>query len=199
MIAQLTGPNIKPALFIEIAFENETIWLWSGVGTITPAGPPAGETTFPYGQAFLGMGWLGQISQVPEVTDVVAQNVTLTLSGIPSELLGDAINYVRQNSIATIWLGFLDANNKVIADPTQSFQGHLDVPTVTEGSETCTLSITAENPLVDLNRAPNRRFTDVDQQFKYSGDLGFSAVTALQGLYLGWPLWFEVPGGGVPS
>lgn len=197
MISQLIAANIKPAYFLAIAFENETVWLWSGIQSITPSGPATAETTFPYGQTFLGMGWMGQISQVSEVSDVVAQNITLSLSGIPSELLGDAINYCRQNSTATLWLGFLDANNRVIGDPTQIFQGHLDVPTVTEGAATSTISITAENPLVDLNRASNRRFTDVDQQFIWSGDLGFSAVTALQGLYLGWPLWAGVPGGGV--
>src|SRR5205823_4227658 len=113
VLAQLTSGKFSPALFVEIIFQNETVWLWSGVGTIMPEGTAGAETTFPYGQSWIGMGWLGQIPTVPEVTDVIAQNITLTLSGVPTELITDAINSVRQNSSATIWLGFLDPNNVV--------------------------------------------------------------------------------------
>jgi hypothetical protein len=75
----------------------------------------------------------------------------------------------------------------VIGDPVQVFAGSLDVPTLTEGAETSTLSITAENPLIDLNRAPNRRFTDVDQQVDYPGDTGFFQVQLLQDYNWVWP------------
>ncbi len=188
VLAQVLSPRPRPALFLQIAFLTETIWLWNGLGPSASSGPAYNpNATFPYGQTFLGMGWMGQIQSVPEVADVVAQNIRLLLTGIPSELVNDAINAVRQNSIATLWLAFLDPGNNIIPDPVQIFQGSLDVPTLTEGADTFTISITAENPLIDLNRAPNRRFTDIDQQLDFPGDTGFFQVQLLQDYNFTWP------------
>ena len=191
VLAQTLSNQLQPALFVEIEFLTETIWVWSGLGSITAPGPAYDtSSSFPYGQPFTGIGWLGQIRAVPQVTDIVASNITLELSGIPSELLTDAINAVRQNSVATVWLGFLSlqpGNPEVIGDPVQIFQGALDVPTITEGAETSSIAITCENPLIDLNRAPSRRFTDVDQQVDYPGDTGFAQVQLLQDYDIVWP------------
>ena len=134
-------------------------------------------------------GW-DTIRTIPEVTDVVASNITLEMSGIPVDLVTDAINAVRQTAIATVWLGFLSmapGNPQIIGDPVQVFQGALDVPTITEGAATCAIAITCENPLIDLNRAPQPRFTDVDQQVDYPGDTGFFQVQLLQDYLVLWP------------
>ena len=196
-LEQTLAGQLAPAYFLCIEFLTETVYLWSGLGTITPAGPAYDPTaSFPYGQTFTGMGWMGAIRAVPEVTDVVASNITLSLSGIPSELVTDALDAVRQNSVATLWLGFMSlapGNPSVVLDPVQVFQGALDVPTVTEGSTTCSISITCENPLIDLNRSPDRRYTDVDQQIDYPGDTGFFQVQLLQDFLLLWPSPFATP------
>jgi hypothetical protein len=176
MIAQLEAGFIKPVLFVELDFLDDTVYVWSGAWPI------------PWnGQTWQGMGWLGAISLVPETIQTMAQNVTFSLSGIPSELLMDAIGAVRQTGKATIWLGFLDSSNAIISDPAQIFQGHLDVPTAADSGATSTISITAENALVSLNLAPNRRYTDCDQQLDFPQDLGFCDVTAIQAKYLQWP------------
>ena len=186
--AQVTGPRLRPAFFVSIAFPGDPVFIWGGLGKISSPGPPASSSaTFPYGQTFIGMGQFGQIKTVPMVADVVAQNVTLELSGIPTELVTDAINAVRLSAVATIWLGCLDQNNQIIRDPVQLFQGALDVPTIMESGETCTISITAENELIDLNRAPGGRYTDVDQQQRYPGDIGFAQVQLLQDYLVTWP------------
>lgn len=187
-LAALIAAANNPCLFVSIAFANETLYMFSGVGTITPTGPPAIATsTFPYGQTWTGLGWLGKISAIPQTTKVQAQNITLSLSGIPSQLVLDAVNQVRTYGTATIWLGFFDSSGNLILDPIQVFSGALDVPTLTDGADTCDLSITCESPLVSLNLAPNRRFDDADQQLKAPGDLGLSFVNALGNLRLFWP------------
>jgi hypothetical protein len=188
VVAALESAQIRPAFFVQIVFASETVWVWGGLGTIAPIGPaydPA--ATFPYGQEWTGLGWLGQIESIPQTTEVTAENITLTLSGIPAELLGDAINAVRLSGSATVWLAFLDANNNVIPDPIQLWQGETDVPTVVDGAETCTLSLTVENSLIALNLASNRRFTTIDQQLDFPGDTGFDYVTAMQDLFLPYP------------
>jgi len=175
------------AIFVTIEFANETLYIWSGATSFTPGRPHGDGSAFPYGQTFTGVGWLGSISAIPETVDVVAQNVTLTLSGIPPELVSDTINAVRQYSEATVWFGLFDTNGNLIADPVQMFQGHLDVPTIMDGAADATISITAENPLISLNLAQERRFTDCDQQLDYPGDLGMSFVVGLQFAYIQWP------------
>jgi Bacterial Ig-like domain (group 2) len=189
-IAELTQPGVFPVFFLELAFENLTIYAWSGIGPITPAGPATNSlSTFPYGTTFTGLGWLGKISTIPQTIKVQAQNITLTLSGIPSELVTEAINQVRMNGTATVWFAFMNGEGALLSaiDPQQMFYGALDVPTLIDGADTCTLSITCENPLISLNLAPNRRFNDADQQAAFPGDLGFSFVDALENTDLFWP------------
>lgn len=188
MVAALSQKVVPLALFCSIAFANEIVYVFSGVGQLTPAGPAADPlSTFPYGQTFVGAGEFGRISTIPQSKQVIAQNITIGLSGIPSQLLLDSIGQVRLSGTATVWLGFFDSNGALIADPIQLFLGSLDVPTVTDDSNTCDIAITCENPLIGLNLAPNHQFDDADQQIRHPGDLGFSFVDNLQNLQLFWP------------
>jgi hypothetical protein len=189
-LAQLASSGAcAPILFAELAFANETLYLYGGVGSLTFAGPAySPASTFPYGQAWTGLGWLGKISAVPQTTKIQAQNVTLSLSGIPSALVLEAVGQVRIAGTATVWLGFFNTSTgALISDPSPVFFGSLDVPTLTDSGETCEISITCENSLLSLNLAPNRRFNDADQQIYRPGDLGFSFVEALANINLFWP------------
>lgn len=194
-LAQLTAGAVMPVYFLELAFENETLYLFSGLGYYLASGTAYSATaTFPYGQVFTGLGWLGKISSIPQVNKIQAQNVLLSLSGIPATLLSEAINQLRITGSATVWLGFLNpSTNALIADPVQVFSGSLDVPTLKDSGETCTISITAENTLISLQQAPNRQFDDMDQQIYFPGDLGFSFVDALPNMALFWPVPYNFP------
>jgi hypothetical protein len=188
-LAQLpsTGAS-SPAFFVVLNFLNETLYVWGGIGSITPTGPAYSSlSTFPYGQTWTGLGWLGKLSAIPGTTKVQAQSVTLALSGIPSGLVNEAIGQVRITGTATVFLAFLDSSGLVIPDPIQLFSGSLDVPTLDDSGSTSTISITAENPLLTLNEAPNRQFDDMDQQIYWPGDLGLSFVSTLGNLALFWP------------
>lgn len=188
MLAAIAAKTLTIALFAEIAFADNTLYLFNGVGQLTPAGPPANPaSTFPYGETFIGLGWLGKVSAIPQTTKVQAQNVTLSLSGIPANLVAEAIGQVRISGTATLWLGFFDASGNLLADPAQMFTGALDVPSLTDGGDTCSLSITCENSLISLNQAPERLFADMDQQIYFPGDLGMSFVENVQNMQLFWP------------
>jgi hypothetical protein len=176
-LTALASAAKRIAFFVQIVYSNETIYVWSGIGPYTWNG-----------HTWTGLGWLGEISAIPMTTQVQAQSVTLTLSGIPSELLSDTLDYVRITGTATIWLGLFDDSwNLIDGTAVQVFNGALDVPTVTDGGDTCSISITCENTLIDLERAPYRRYTDVDQQIDFPGDLGMSFVQNLQEENFIWP------------
>jgi hypothetical protein len=194
VLGQLIAPQVRVAYFVKIVFTTETLFLWSGLGSITPPGPPWDPANnFPYGVPFTGLGWLGRIESIPQDSNLTAQNIRLSLSGIVPRMVGDAINAVRLTGSLSVWVAFLDQNNQVIADPLPMWQGQTDVPTIDEGAETSNLSLTAENALLALNLASNRRFTTVDQQRDYPGDSGFDYVTAMQDLYLPFPVGLLSP------
>ena len=189
MVAAIAAKALTLSVFVKLAFADSTYYLFSGVGSITPAGPPSSpSSTFPYGQTFTGLGWLGRISSIPQTTKVQAQNVTVTLSGIPAALVPEATGQVRVAGTMTAWIGLFNASTgALISDPAQVYSGSLDVPTLSDSGETCSISITCENPLLSLNLAPNRQFDDADQQIYHPGDLGFSFVDALANMALFWP------------
>jgi hypothetical protein len=169
VITELSASSVQPIYLVEIDFADGPAYLWSGIGTVSWNG-----------HSWLGVGSLGSISAVTEANEVSPQSITLTMSGIPSDLLAEAISECRQNTAVNIWFGFLNSSGAIIADPSQCFAGHVDVPTVTEGAETSVISITAENPLIDLNRSSNRRYTMDDQFIDYPTDQGFSFVPSIQ-------------------
>lgn len=175
-LAELTASSLRPVLFVQIQFTSQTSYIWSGRGNITWNG-----------QQWIGIGDFGAISAMTESSEIAAQGLTLSLSGIDPDMLGHALNEVRQNYPVKIWFGAISTANPaidnapvVVADPWQAFSGRIDVPTVDEGGDTSTISITVESRLIDLNRSRERRYTDADQQSEFPGDLGFSYVPALQ-------------------
>lgn len=127
------------------------------------------------------------MSSVPSTIKTQAQNITLTLNGIPPTLVTEAVNQVRITGTVAIWLAFFSSSGSVIADPVQIFSGSMDVPSLSDSGDTSSISITCENSLLSLNLAPNRRFDDPDQQLYHPGDLGFSFVDQLPNINLFWP------------
>jgi len=169
MTAEITGQHLRPAFFVQMHFASGDSFVWSGYGTVNWNG-----------HDFVGLGTLGQISTIEESSDIKANNLTLTLSGIPSDALAQAMGETRQGNPVTIWFGCLGDNNNVLADPIKSFAGRMDVPLIEEGSQTSTISITVESILVDLQRSRLRNYTHEDQQIDFPGDLGFEYVPGLQ-------------------
>ena len=79
------------------------------------------------------------------------------------------------------------------------FSGRMSSVTVADDPESgSTITISAENRLVDLNRPSNLRYTNASQQVIASGDTGFKYVQAIQGKEIMWgrPSNSNTSGGG---
>jgi hypothetical protein len=183
--------GLCPIVLVQAQFTSGTIYVWSGIGTLSWNGHP-----------WLGVGTLGSISTLSEGTEVEAQGIAIGLSGIPSDLILQILGECRPNAPVKVWLGAVDSAGAVIVDPYQSFSGRMDVPEIQEGAETCSVSIHVENRLIDLGRARERRWTHEDQKIDYPTDLGFEYVASLQewnGLWgkqgVGIPVSAAPPGG----
>ena len=165
--------EVQPFLLFEGEFASGYVRAWSGYGNLSWNS-----------QTWTGTGTLLNISNVQETSDGSAQGITATLSGIPSSLISLALGDVRQGASGKVWLGFLD--NGVVDDPILLFEGRLDIPSIEEGGETATISITYESRLIDLARSREIRYTDEEQQSLYAGDLGCQFVAALQDKEITW-------------
>jgi hypothetical protein len=161
LAAQFRAKGLKLVALVEIEFVSETMRMWSGYGTLSWNS-----------QSWLGMGSMGSISSITESSDIAANGVTLSLSGIDAKLLDESLNEIRPNKRAKVWFGAMDTVGKVVVDPYLAFQGFCDVPTVQDEGETCTISLTCEPRWLD-RRARIWRYTAQDQALLSPGDTGF--------------------------
>src|SRR5439155_22886454 len=97
-----------------------------------------------------------------------------------SGLVSSTLTECRQNQTVNVYFGMLDSAGAIIVDPLKCFGGTMDVPTVQDNGPSVTISITAENPLIGLQRASQRRYTLDDSQIDYPTDTGFSFVPQIQ-------------------
>jgi len=173
--AELEKDLLRPILLFEGEFASGTVRLWTGFGQVSWNG-----------QTWIGGGTLVGVGEINETEEVVAQGLTVSMSGIAQEMVQIAIEEARQNRPGRVWLGFLTEAGEVIADPHQVFAGRLDVPEIDDDGESATVSITYENRLIDLRRPRVRRYTHEDQRSQWPADRGFEFVAAIQDMEIAW-------------
>lgn len=166
---------VKPILFYEGVFATGTLRLWTGLGTILWNG-----------EQWTGSGALMAISPVKEEDDITANGVRISVSGVSTANLAIALAACRYGLVGRVWLGFLDANESVWADPYLAFEGKLDVPEIDDSGETCTIAVSYEHRLIDLRRPRLWLYTSADQNVRDSTDRGFDYVPSLQDKQLIW-------------
>ena len=164
---------VQPILATELDFSTGTLYFWNGYGDLN-------MTVRDSSQTFTGFGDLGGVSAVSETTEMKASGITLTLTGVKSSLISEALSANYTNRNAYVYLGLFDSSKNVISDVYTLFSGKMDVLKINEQAETSTIELAVENRLISFDRANERRFTHEDQQIDYSGDLGFEFVPDLQ-------------------
>ena len=173
--AALEAGELRLVLLFEGEFATGWVRLWTGVGEVAWNG-----------ETWLGAGSLLGIGPIEETQQVVANGTTVSLSGVPLELVALAIDEARQGKPGRVWLGLLTEQREIIADPVRAFTGRLDVPEVADAGDSCTVTISYENRLIDLGVARNWRYTHESQQVLSPGDRGFEFVTTIQDREITW-------------
>jgi hypothetical protein len=173
--AGLEAGEIYPVLFFEGEFASGWVRIWTGRGDIAWNG-----------QTWKGVGSLLGLGAIEETQQVVAGGTTVSLSGVPLEMISLAIDEARQGKPGRVWLGLLTEAREIIADPVQAFTGRLDVPEIADTGDSCTVIISYENRLIDLGVARNWRYTHESQQVLAPGDRGFEFVTTIQDKEITW-------------
>ena len=127
---------------------------------------------------YTATGHFASISAVEEGTELESHSITVGINGVPSANLSLAMGATYQNRTATVYLGFLDSNYALIADPFVAFKGRMNSMDVQLG-ETASVQLSIESRLVDWDKARIRRYTNEDQQNYFAGDKGLEFVNEM--------------------
>jgi len=111
----LSAGHVVLVTFAKLEFPSGTIYVHNSIGTYNWGG-----------QDWLGTGDFGEISQIEEGADVSPYKITLTLSGLDATISGAALNEDYYMHPVSVYLGALDADDVLIADPTVVWEGAMD-------------------------------------------------------------------------
>ncbi len=95
--AAAAAPLIHPVLFVKLEFDGGDVNMHTELGDIIFGG-----------DTYTGIGKLGGISGMEENSDLSRTPISLSLSGIPNDLVSILLGEQYQGRTATIFLGYLD-------------------------------------------------------------------------------------------
>lgn len=174
MLAQLQAKEVELFLALRLNFDSGTVALWTGYGNITFGS-----------QLYIGATTLLGFSAINETAEISARGAQVTLDGIDTSLVSLALTESYQGRQGLIYMGAL-SSGAVVPDPLLIFDGRMDVMEIQDNGETCTISLTLENRLIDLERARVRRYTPEDQRINYPNDKGLDFVSDLVDKVVQW-------------
>jgi len=189
---------VHPFFAVELLFDgNETLRMWTGQGTLV----------LDDGTQWVGTGNLLDISSIEETSEMAVKGATLTLSGVPSEVLSLALSEPYQGRVCNIYFGVFTAGGSLLKETSdyillqdgsrinvetgekgfnQLFSGYMDQMNIDDGPETSTIELKVENRLIDLERARVARYTQFYQKSVYPDDNGLDFVEDLQTRKVPW-------------
>ncbi len=196
-IVSINENVVYPFFATELRFDGDNILrMWTGQGTLVLAD----------GTQWVGLGQMLNISTIEETSELAVKGATLTLSGVPSEVLSLALSEPYQGRVCNIYFGtfiqgsilqessfyiLLQDGSRINLENqstnfSELFSGYMDQMNIEESGETSTIQLLVENKLVDLERARVARFTSGYQKSIYAGDLGLDFVEDLQDKQIPW-------------
>jgi len=170
-IAALDDAVVYPFFAVELQFDSQTIRTWTGQGTLT----------LEDGTQWIGSGQLLSISSIEETQEMSVRGATLTMSGIPLDLLSLALSEPYQGRVCKIYFG---VRGEQIFN--ELFSGYMDQMNIEDGADSATIEMRVESKLIDLERARVARFTSGYQKSVYAGDLGLDFIEDLQDKQIVW-------------
>ena len=188
---------VYPFFAVELLFDGDnTIRMWTGQGTLV----------LEDGTEWVGLGNLLDISAIEETAEMAVKGATITLSGVPSDLLSLALSEPYQGRVCNIYFGtfstgkilqesgsfiLLQDGSKILLEAmstgfNQIFSGYMDQMNIADGGDTTSIELMVENRLIDLERARVARFTSGYQKSLYPDDLGLDFIEDLQDKDIVW-------------
>lgn len=176
VLTALSSEHVALVTFAKLEFPSGTLYLHNSIGTYTWGG-----------NDWLGTGDLGEISQLEEGAEISPYKITLSLSGLDATISGAALTEDYYLQPVTVYLGVLNANDVLIADPTIVWEGAMDQMELSVGAaDGDVIVLTAESELARFDKASNLKYTDAQLQSDSAGSLGFEFMADIEGAKIRW-------------
>jgi len=175
MQAVAASDIVRPIFLVDLLFDNNPVYLWSGVGNLSFNS-----------QTYLGAGDLLSIGQVSENAELAANGITVSLSGANQSLVEKARDEDYQGRELILRLGAFDDNGDLISSPVILFSGFMDVMKIDDSGDDASIGVSAENKLIAFERTKIRRYTNEDQKIDYPNDKGFEFISKIQEMDIVW-------------
>lgn len=170
-------------LAVKAEFDTETLYVWSGDGDLVVEG----------GNTYTGLGTLLNIQETEEDLELSSKNLTVSLAGMDSTVLDLALTENYQNRFITLYLGVLSGKTDTTMGTVTLFKGRMVSMQINDDPNGSTITVSAENRLVDLQKPCNLRYTNESQKFINSTDTCFSRVANMADKEI---FWGRASGGG---
>lgn len=124
-------------------------------------------------------GFLKGLSQFTEEVGITKSSLRIGLSGVDQTYISIVLNENIINDAVSIYRGFLDDNNSLIADPFLLYDGQIDKFEINEADDTTDIIFTIVSHWADFEKMSGRKTNPTSQQRFFSTDVGmeFSSQT----------------------
>ena len=162
-------------LAVKAEFDTETIRVWSGDYDLSISG-----------DSYTGVGTLLNISNIEDTLELKSSGLSVALAGMDATVLNLALTENYQNRFITVFLGYLSGGTDTVVGKMTLFKGRMQSMAINDDPNGSTITIDAENRLIDLERPSNLRYTKESQKFIDSTDTCFNRVASLQDKEIIW-------------
>jgi len=172
-----TAPVVRGIYFVRLCFDAGAVAWHTGFGNIILEGI-----------TYYGAGTVGGISVIKEEPGVSAASVSVSLSGIKTEVVALALGQAYLNRKAYIhFVPLDDGDQPVTADAYLLFRGTMDSINGTMGN-TAGFTVSLKSRLADWSRPRKVLYTDVEQQQLHPGDRGMEYISQISQKKIIWPM-----------
>lgn len=168
-------PHVKLGVLVQLEFASGTLYLWDGIGSISWNG-----------QTWLGTGSLGTIEPIEEGSQDRPKGIKMSLSGINSAIMTEAVAADFYGRSCKIYLGFFDEDNSLLADPEMEFEGRMDSVNIVNSENESAIQLIAESRMILWSKVNGGIQTDESHQETFSGDQFFDQQAVQADQYLEW-------------
>lgn len=168
---------------VKAEFDSGDVLLWNGA-----------EDLIINSETYAGAGQLLSVGDIDDDAELKSAGLVLSISGMDATVLNYALTENYQNRFITLFMGFLMGGANEAAGVMTLFKGRMVNLGVVDTPDGASITINAENRLLDLKRPSNLRYTKNAQSSIDSSDTGFNRINTLQDKTFVWGR--SVSGGG---
>lgn len=177
-VTEMSADPTRKITFVKLEFDSGsgTQFIHDSLGTFVWGG-----------FTWLGVGDLGTIGVIQEGEQISPYEITMALSGLDVEgdVLDEALNQNYMDDPVSVYIGFMDSDHVLVADPDLFWSGRIDQLSVVNG-EANVIQLTAESDLAIVNKSNDALYSDANLQAEFSGDDFFKYIPQMKNLELVW-------------